>query len=122
MKHRYLPMTESDQKAMLEKIGVSSVEELFSDIPESVRFKGEYKIKPAKSETALLKELTKMAQKMLIFAQIHLSLVREFMIITCRSLSIMFYPVQSFILPILLTSRKFPRRAAGNFRISDHDL
>ncbi|KAF0822428.1 Glycine dehydrogenase [Cytobacillus firmus] len=63
MKHRYLPMTESDQKAMLEKIGVSSVEELFSDIPESVRFKGEYKIKPAKSETALLKELTKMAQK-----------------------------------------------------------
>lgn len=63
MKHRYLPMTESDQKAMLEKIGVRSVEELFSDIPESVRFKGEYKIKPAKSETALLKELTKMAQK-----------------------------------------------------------
>ncbi|GLB58169.1 aminomethyl-transferring glycine dehydrogenase subunit GcvPA [Cytobacillus sp. NCCP-133] len=63
MKHRYLPMTESDQKSMLETIGVNSVEELFSDIPENVRFKGEYKIKPAKSETALMKELTRMAQK-----------------------------------------------------------
>lgn len=63
MKHRYLPMTEEDQKVMLDSIGVDSVEELFSDIPESVRFKGEYKIKPAKSESALLKELSKLSQK-----------------------------------------------------------
>lgn len=63
MKHRYLPMTESDKKAMLETIGVDSVEELFSDIPVSVRFKGEYNIKPAKTETALMKELSQMAQK-----------------------------------------------------------
>lgn len=63
MKHRYLPMTVQDQKEMLEVIGVSSVEELFSDIPEKVRFQGDYQIKPAKSESALLKELTKLAQK-----------------------------------------------------------
>lgn len=63
MKHRYLPMTEQDKKAMLETIGVSSVEELFSDIPEKVRFKGEYNIKPAKSETALMKELFQLAGK-----------------------------------------------------------
>ncbi|HEO8418682.1 TPA: aminomethyl-transferring glycine dehydrogenase subunit GcvPA [Yersinia enterocolitica] len=63
MKHRYLPMTEQDQKEMLEVIGVSSVEELFSDIPEKVRFQGNYQIKPAKSEPALLKELTKLSQK-----------------------------------------------------------
>ncbi|WP_445490485.1 aminomethyl-transferring glycine dehydrogenase subunit GcvPA [Niallia sp. 03133] len=63
MKHRYLPMTDIDQKAMLESIGVDSVEELFTDIPERVRFQGEYKIKPAKSESALLKELSKLAQK-----------------------------------------------------------
>ena len=48
MKHRYLPMTEEDQKAMLETIGVTSVDELFSDIPEKVRFKGEYNIKQGK--------------------------------------------------------------------------
>ncbi|MGD6853587.1 aminomethyl-transferring glycine dehydrogenase subunit GcvPA [Bacillus infantis] len=63
MTHRYLPMTETDKKEMLEKIGASSIDELFSDIPEAVRFKGEYNIKPAKPETALLKELTKLAGK-----------------------------------------------------------
>jgi glycine dehydrogenase subunit 1 len=63
MKHRYLPMTEQDQKEMLASIGVEKVEELFSDIPESVRFKGEYNIKPAKSESALLKELSNLASK-----------------------------------------------------------
>ncbi|MBP2240856.1 glycine dehydrogenase subunit 1 [Cytobacillus eiseniae] len=63
MKHRYLPMTETDKKEMLDTIGVNSIDELFSDIPESVRFNGEYQIKPAKTETALMKELTLMAQK-----------------------------------------------------------
>ncbi|MDQ0197323.1 aminomethyl-transferring glycine dehydrogenase subunit GcvPA [Neobacillus ginsengisoli] len=63
MRHRYLPMTEEDKKAMLETIGVSSVDELFSDIPEKVKFKGEYNIKAAKSETALMKELFKMATR-----------------------------------------------------------
>ncbi|SFA96495.1 glycine dehydrogenase (decarboxylating) alpha subunit [Bacillus sp. cl95] len=63
MKHRYLPMTEEDKKSMLETIGVKSVDELFSDIPESVQFKGEYKIKQAKPETTLMKELTVLAGK-----------------------------------------------------------
>ncbi|MED3553798.1 aminomethyl-transferring glycine dehydrogenase subunit GcvPA [Cytobacillus praedii] len=63
MKHRYLPMTETDKKEMLETIGVNSIDELFSDIPERVKFKGEYNIKPKKTETALMKELTQLAQK-----------------------------------------------------------
>jgi glycine dehydrogenase subunit 1 len=63
MKHRYLPMTEEDKRAMLDTIGVSSVDELFNDIPEKVRFKGEYNIKAAKSETALMKELFMMADR-----------------------------------------------------------
>jgi len=63
MKHRYLPMTEQDQKEMLKVIGVTSVDELFADIPEKVRFKGEYNIKAAKSESALLKELSALAKK-----------------------------------------------------------
>ncbi|MGD6956440.1 aminomethyl-transferring glycine dehydrogenase subunit GcvPA [Rossellomorea aquimaris] len=63
MKHRYLPMTEQDQREMLDCIGVDNVNDLFEDIPEKVRFKGDYKIKEAKSETELVKELTKMAAK-----------------------------------------------------------
>ncbi len=61
--HRFLPMTEEDQKAMLATIGVSGIDELFNDIPEKVRFKGEYKIKQAKSESSLMKELAQMAAK-----------------------------------------------------------
>ncbi|MGM9926230.1 MAG: aminomethyl-transferring glycine dehydrogenase subunit GcvPA [Bacillus sp. (in: firmicutes)] len=63
MKHRYLPMTENDEKEMLEAIGISKIDELFEDIPEKVRFQGEYKIKPAKSESALTKELSRLAAK-----------------------------------------------------------
>ena len=33
----YLPLTDADRRAMLQDIGVSSIEELFQDIPEKVR-------------------------------------------------------------------------------------
>ncbi|GGE73848.1 aminomethyl-transferring glycine dehydrogenase subunit GcvPA [Priestia taiwanensis] len=61
--HRYLPMTEQDRKEMLQTVGVETVDELFQDIPESVRFKGELNIKKALSEPALIKELTELASK-----------------------------------------------------------
>ena len=63
MTFRYLPMTEQDKKEMLSAIGVDSVDELFSDIPEEVRFKGRLNIKEAKSEPALMKELSQLANK-----------------------------------------------------------
>lgn len=63
MKHRYLPQTEQDQKEMLDVIGVQSIDELFSDIPEKVRFKGAYNIKEAASETELVRELSRLAAK-----------------------------------------------------------
>jgi len=61
MKHRYLPMTESDKKQMLDAIGVESIDELFSDIPEKVRFDRQYDLKPALPETTLVKELSALA-------------------------------------------------------------
>lgn len=63
MKHRYLPMTEQDKQEMLATIGVESIDDLFADIPEKVRFKGLYNINEAKSESALLKELKQLADK-----------------------------------------------------------
>ncbi|MGM7681536.1 aminomethyl-transferring glycine dehydrogenase subunit GcvPA [Cytobacillus sp. Hm23] len=63
MKHRYLPMTEHDKKEMLEAIGVSSIDELFNDIPEGVRFNGEYNIKQASSEPELTREMATLAEK-----------------------------------------------------------
>ncbi|KGX90885.1 glycine dehydrogenase subunit 1 [Pontibacillus halophilus JSM 076056 = DSM 19796] len=63
MGFRYLPMTDKDRRAMLEEIGVESTDELFADIPEDVRYKGELKIKPALSEPVLTKELSRLANQ-----------------------------------------------------------
>ncbi|MDD3627717.1 MAG: glycine dehydrogenase, partial [bacterium] len=38
----YIPITEKDKQAMLEVIGVSSIDELFSDIPKELREKIRY--------------------------------------------------------------------------------
>lgn len=63
MKYRYLPMTELDKQEMLDAIGVQSIDDLFSDIPENVRFKGELNIPQPASEPELLKEMTRLAEK-----------------------------------------------------------
>lgn len=58
MEFRYLPMTESDKTEMLQTVGVQSTDELFSDIPASVRFQGELKLKKPANEYELKRELT----------------------------------------------------------------
>ncbi|TMW73772.1 aminomethyl-transferring glycine dehydrogenase subunit GcvPA [Alteribacter natronophilus] len=61
MTHRYLPMTEKDLQEMMEVIGIDSVEELFSDIPKNVRFQGDMNVEKALDETALVKEMQRLA-------------------------------------------------------------
>ncbi|WP_424474877.1 aminomethyl-transferring glycine dehydrogenase subunit GcvPA [Oceanobacillus kimchii] len=63
MEFRYLPMTNLDKREMLDAIGIQSTEELFSDIPEHVRFKGEMNLKAPISEYELTKELTELASR-----------------------------------------------------------
>ncbi|HCW35460.1 MAG TPA: glycine dehydrogenase, partial [Staphylococcus sp.] len=63
MGHRYIPLTEKDKSEMLDVIGIQSVDELFTDIPESVRFNKPLNIKEKKAETPLLRELSQIANK-----------------------------------------------------------
>ena len=63
MDFRFLPATEADKAEMLEKIGVKSTDELFSDIPEKVRLKRDLDLKDPKNEYELKKELNTMASK-----------------------------------------------------------
>ncbi|GAE24576.1 glycine dehydrogenase [Halalkalibacter wakoensis JCM 9140] len=63
MNHRYLPMTEADQQEMLKTIGVDSIEELFSDIPSDIRFKGEMNVKEALKEPELVSYFKYLAAK-----------------------------------------------------------
>ena len=63
MKYRYLPTTEADRQEMLAELGISDVAELFSDIPEEVRFKGELDIPEAIPEAELTKYMSRLAGK-----------------------------------------------------------
>ncbi|MCL1632550.1 aminomethyl-transferring glycine dehydrogenase subunit GcvPA [Sporolactobacillus sp. CPB3-1] len=60
---RYLPVTEEDRQEMLATIGVQSDEDLFSDVPEKIRFKGELKLEPKLSEPELLRFFNGLAKK-----------------------------------------------------------
>ncbi|WP_416151750.1 aminomethyl-transferring glycine dehydrogenase subunit GcvPA [Salipaludibacillus sp. HK11] len=62
-KFRYLPTTEQDELDMLEKIGVSHLEELFEDIPKEVRFHGDLNVEKALDEPKLIKEMTRLANR-----------------------------------------------------------
>lgn len=63
MSNRYIPHTEEDIKAMLEKIGVNSVDDLFADIPSEVIFKEEYDIPSSMSEIELRRHFKELAEK-----------------------------------------------------------
>jgi glycine dehydrogenase subunit 1 len=58
-----LSLTERDREEMLAAIGVSSVEELFRDIPEPMRFGAELDLPPALSEPELVAHLEDLAAR-----------------------------------------------------------
>ncbi|NDE90298.1 MAG: aminomethyl-transferring glycine dehydrogenase subunit GcvPA [Alphaproteobacteria bacterium] len=61
---RYLPLTAQDRSAMLEKIGTTSVDDLFADVPASAWLKGPIANLPNhKSEMEVERTLTALAHK-----------------------------------------------------------
>jgi glycine dehydrogenase subunit 1 len=58
-----LSLTDADREAMLEAIGASTVDELFRDIPESVRFDRPLDLEPALSEPELVRHLEELAAR-----------------------------------------------------------
>ena len=50
MEYKYFPHTENDLKAMLGKVGVKDLDGLYAQIPESIRFSGDYELPSAMSE------------------------------------------------------------------------
>ncbi|MBP5507326.1 MAG: aminomethyl-transferring glycine dehydrogenase subunit GcvPA [Prevotella sp.] len=53
--YKYFPHTPDDIQMMLDKIGVKDLEGLFAEIPESIRFRGEYDLPTAQSELEVRK-------------------------------------------------------------------
>jgi len=59
----YIPNTPEDQQAMLEKLGLSSLEDLLAPVPENVRLRRPLNLPPALSEPDLKRLLNGMAAK-----------------------------------------------------------
>jgi len=59
----YLSLIDADREAMLATIGVDSVDDLFRDIPESVRYQRELDLEPALPEAELVAHLEELASR-----------------------------------------------------------
>jgi len=59
----YLSLTDRDREEMLAAVGVSSVDELFEQIPEDVRFGRDLDVPPALTELELIRHLEELAAK-----------------------------------------------------------
>ena len=71
MTSRYIPHSDEDIRKMLTVIGVESLDDLYADIPDSLKFKGEYAIPESMSEIELrrhFKELSDKNREMTVFA------------------------------------------------------
>jgi glycine dehydrogenase subunit 1 len=60
---RYLPHTDQEIRAMLERIGVSDIDALFAPIPEAYRLKRPLALEPALDEAQLMAHLEHLAGK-----------------------------------------------------------
>jgi glycine dehydrogenase subunit 1 len=59
----YLSLTDRDREEMLSAIGVSSVEELFADVPAGVRFDRDLNLEPPLAEQELSRHLEELAAR-----------------------------------------------------------
>jgi len=60
---RYLPLTDSDRRAMLGVIGANSIDDLFRDVPEHARRDGFVDLPKRQGELEVERALTRMASK-----------------------------------------------------------
>ena len=48
--YKYFPHTDSDLQAMMDVVGVKSLDELYAEVPEQIRFRGDYQLPSEMSE------------------------------------------------------------------------
>ncbi len=47
---KYFPHTDADLQAMFQKVGIKSLDDLYAEVPEQIRFRGEYQLREQMSE------------------------------------------------------------------------
>jgi glycine dehydrogenase subunit 1 len=68
---KYFPHTEEDLQVMMEKVGVKSLEDLYAEVPDEIRFKGDYQLPEQMSEVEvrqLFEQLGTQNEQLVCFA------------------------------------------------------
>ena len=63
MDYKYFPHTESDLKAMMDKVGVKDLDGLYAQIPDAIRFKNDYQLPSEMSEIEVRKLFEKLGSQ-----------------------------------------------------------
>jgi len=63
MNYKYFPHTEDDIKKMLQTVGIEKLEDLYDEVPESIKFKRDYDLPNSKSEIEIRREFEILGKK-----------------------------------------------------------
>lgn len=63
MNYKYFPHTEEDIQKMLQTVGVKKLEDLYDEVPESIKFKRDYNLPESKSEIEIRREFESLGKK-----------------------------------------------------------
>ena len=61
MAYKYFPQTDEDIREMLARIGVGSLDDLYAEVPDQIRFKGDYQLPEAMSEVEVRQYIGRLA-------------------------------------------------------------
>ncbi len=61
--HKYIPLTDADRRDMLRAVGAATIEDLFTDVPRSVRLLRALALPPVPSDADLLRELRGLSER-----------------------------------------------------------
>ncbi|MBQ7419298.1 MAG: aminomethyl-transferring glycine dehydrogenase subunit GcvPA [Prevotella sp.] len=60
---KYFPHTEKDLQAMMEKVGITSLDDLYAEVPEDIRFRGDYQLPEQMSEVEVRQLFDKLGKQ-----------------------------------------------------------
>ena len=63
MNYKYFPHTDEDLKTMLATVGINSIDALYAQIPDSIRFKGDYRLPSEMSEMEVRETFEKLGSQ-----------------------------------------------------------
>ena len=124
----FVPTTAAEREQMLRTIGVSSVEDLFRDVPQQMYLDGYLDLPPGRSELETLEAVSALAERNRVFKTClrgagsyrHYIPAAVKAVVTRYRGKVKWYEICDGL--YALSGRDQPGHFTGNFRVPDHAL